>query len=98
MCDGVGAIIPWHEFHNVGLAFAFVVLAVVLCVEHDKVTNLVHVFWCTVFIGMVGLSDFGSEEVVLCLLDIKYNRTVPHMLLHCFSLNGTCLFVQLACI
>ena len=48
MCDGVGTVVSWYEFGYMSFSFAFVVLAVVLCVEHDKVTNLVHVFWCSV--------------------------------------------------
>ena len=51
----------------------FVVAVVVFSGKHHKVTNLINVFWCTVFIGMVYLMDFGSKEVVLSLLDIKFN-------------------------
>lgn len=35
VCDGVGTIISWHEFCNTHFAFAFVILALVLCGEHD---------------------------------------------------------------
>ena len=48
MCDGVGAIILWHEFGYMGFSLAFVVAVAVLSREHYKVTNLVNIFWCTV--------------------------------------------------
>ena len=71
MCDGVGAIVLWHEFGYVGFSLAFVVAVVVFSGEHHKVTDLINVFWCTVFVGMVCLPDFCCKEIVLSLLDVE---------------------------
>ena len=60
-----------HEFSNLCFAFVFVVAAAIFGGKHDKVTNLINIFWCLVFIGVVCLADFSSKEVVLCFLNIK---------------------------
>jgi hypothetical protein len=69
----VGAVILWHEFGNPCFAFAFIIVAAVFGGEHNKVSNLVDVLWCLVFVGVVCLMDFGGCEVVLGLLDVKCN-------------------------
>ena len=71
MCNSVGTIIPWHKFGYMGFSFTFVVAAVVFGGKHYKVTYFVNIFWCTVFVGVVCLTDFGSKEVVLSLLHIN---------------------------
>ena len=71
MSDCVGTIMVRHEFGNLCFAFAFVVAAVVVSGKHDKVTDLINIFRCPVFIGVVCLADFCSKEVVLCFLNIK---------------------------
>ena len=71
MGDGVGPVISWHEFGYPCFALAFIVAAAVFGGEHDKVSNLIDVLRCPVFIGMVCLMDFGGCEVVLGLLDIE---------------------------
>ena len=67
-----------------GFSFVFVVAAAIFSGKHDEVTNLVNVFWCMVFVGMVCLTDFGGEEVVLCLLYIERDP--------CYSLVSSGLF------
>jgi hypothetical protein len=71
MCDCVRAVLSWDEFGNSCFAFAFVVVVVIVSGEHDEVFDLIDIFQCPVFIGMVCLVDFGSKEVVLCLLNIE---------------------------
>jgi hypothetical protein len=61
----------WHEFSDPCFAFAFIVAAPVFGGEHDKVSNLVDVLQCPVFVGVVCLTDFSGCEVVLGFLDIK---------------------------
>ena len=60
----------WHKFGDSCFAFAFVIAAAIFSGEHDKVADLVDILWCPVLIGMVCLVDFGSKEVVLCLLNV----------------------------
>ena len=67
----VGTIMARHEFSNSCFAFAFVVVVAVVSGKHDKVTDLINILQCPVFIGMVCLVDFSSKEVVLCFLNIK---------------------------
>ena len=69
--DGIWSVIPWHEFCNTGFAFAFVIASAIFHGEHDKVTDGVDLFRCTMLICMVCLLDSGSKEIVLCLLDIE---------------------------
>ena len=54
-----------------GFSFAFVVVVAVFGGKHHKVPDLVNILWGTVFIGVVCLTDFGSKEVVLSLLDVE---------------------------
>ena len=86
MCDGVGAVILWHEFGYVGFSLVFVVAATVFGGEHYKVADLVNIFWCTMIIGMVCLLDFCSKEVVLSLLDIECNT--GHNFVGCGLFSG----------
>ena len=79
----------WHEFGNPCLAFAFVVVVAVFGGEHSKVTNLIDILWCLVFIGMVCLVDFHSKEVVLCFLNIEIDTCNDFM---CSDLLSGCMF------
>ena len=87
MCNGVGAVISWHEFGNMGFSVVFAVAAAIFSGKHNEVTNLINVFWCMVFVGMVSLTDFGGKEVVLCLLDIECNPCY-------YFMSGSLNFVQ----
>ena len=87
--NGVGAVMSRHKFGYPCFAFSFVISAVIFSGEHDKVTNLIDVFWCPVFIGMVGLTDLGSKEIVLCLLNIEDDLGDDVM---CSCLLSSCIF------
>ena len=89
MGDGVGAVMSWHEFGNPCLAFAFVVAAAVFGGEHNKVTDLIDILRCPVFISMICLADFCSKEVVLCFLNIEIDTCDDLM---CGDLLGGCMF------
>ena len=41
--------------------------------KHEQVTNLIHIFWCMVLIGVVHLINVGSKKVVFCFLYIDSN-------------------------
>ena len=71
MGDCVGTVVPQHEFGYMGFSFAFVVAAAVFGGKHQEVPDLINILWGMVFIGVVCLTDFGSKEVVLSLLDIE---------------------------
>ena len=91
MGNGVGAVMSRHKFGYPCFAFSFVILAAIFGGEHDKVTNLIDIFWCSVFIGMVGLADLGSKEIVLCLLNIKGDPGDDFM---CSCLFSSCIFSE----
>ena len=57
MSDCVGTIMMRHEFSDLCFAFAVVVAAAIFGGKHDKVTNLINIHWCPVFIGIVCLVD-----------------------------------------
>ena len=87
--DGVGPIMLWHEFGNLCLAFAFVGVAAVFGGEHNKVTDLIDILRCPVFISMIFLADFRSKEVVLCFVNIEIARCDDLM---CGDLLSGCMF------
>ena len=60
VCDGVGTMVPWNKFGYTGFSFAFLVVAAVFGGKHHKVADLINVFWCAMFVGMVCLMDFGK--------------------------------------